>query len=73
MTTKHRITVQIFRNGEALGEGHATLEAESEQAAVDEIFRHVRIDQRYRFLGHNGFITPTGESDSYLLWNGGKA
>lgn len=47
--------------------------AENEQAAVDHIFKHVRIDRRYRFLGEHGFVLPTPSASDYLLFNGGKA
>jgi hypothetical protein len=69
-----KITVQIFENGYALGEGIATVkEASTEQEAVDIMFKHMRVDRQFRFLGHNGFIIPTGKADDYMLFNGGKA
>ncbi len=69
------ITVQVFSNGEALAEVVANVKAAvSEQDAVDQLFRHVRIDRQYRFLGRHGFILPTdAQVNSHLLFKGGKA
>lgn len=71
-----KVTVQIFENGKALGEGTATVhDASTEQQAVDTIFKHVRIDRQYRFLGSNGFLIPSTAfqtGSDYLLFNGGK-
>jgi len=71
--TIQRIAIQIFQNGEAVAEKVADIHAETEQAAVDYIFSHLRIDLRYRFLGMHGFVLPTPSVNDYMLWNGGKA
>lgn len=69
-----KITVQIFENGKALGEGVANVkDAATEQEAVDTMFSAMRIDRQYRFLGSHGFIIPTGKTNDYMLFNGGKA
>ena len=69
-----KITLQAFRNSEALGEYIANVdEATTEQEAVDILFLHMRIDLQYRFLGNSGFIIPSGKSNDYMLFNGGRA
>jgi hypothetical protein len=69
-----KITVQVFENGKALGEGIATVErALAEQEAVDALFMHMRIDRQFRFLGSYGFIIPSGKDGDHMLFNGGKA
>jgi hypothetical protein len=69
-----QITVQIFEDQKALGEVVVRdSAAETEQDAVDTIFKCVRIDRRYRFLGAHGFILPTDTTAAYLLYNGGRA
>ena len=68
------ISLQAFRNGEAVGEYRIVeKQGQSEQECVDHAFRHLRIDLQYRFLGHHGFIIPTGKETDPMLYKGGRA
>jgi hypothetical protein len=67
-----KIAMQVFDNGEPLGE-YVFSAGTTEQAIVDDLFRHARIDFQYRFLGSYGFIIPTGKDGDYMLFNGGRA
>lgn len=59
-----RLTIQVFQNGEAVGEYVANFPKETETEAVDLFLQHARIDLRYRFLGEYGFVQP---SEKYYL------
>ena len=59
-----RITIQAFRNGEALGEYVANVkDATTEQDAVDIFLKHSRIDLQFRFLGMHGVITASSPNE----------
>lgn len=63
-----QITVQVFQNGEAIGEYRANVkEAKTEQEAVDTFLKYARIDLRYVFLGARRKLTPSSPNDSYLV------
>ncbi len=63
------ITIQVFQNGEPVGEYRANVPVETETAAVDYVLSRARIDLRYRFLGRDGIVLPSDPHD-YMLYQG---
>jgi hypothetical protein len=53
------LTVQAFRNGEAIGEWVATSQGMDEQQMADYIFSHAKDGIGFRFLGLRGIVEPS--------------
>ena len=63
-----KLTIQVFQNGEAVGEYRANVSGvTTEQQAVDKFISCARIDLRYRFLGMNGILMPSYPNDYLAL------
>lgn len=65
---KIRVTVQVLNGATGeIREVVANVKAKDEQDAVNKLFARARTDDYYyRFLGHNGIVTPdSGTSLSY--------